>query len=357
VFGDQVYVTCYSGYGLDKKSPGKLADLKRHLVCLARDSGKVLWTRDVGPDGDDQPYDKGAVNLHGYASHTPAADASGVYAFFGSAGAAGYSHKGERRWLVSCGKKAHVYGSAASPVLHGDLVIINAYIETALAYRQGDLIALNKKTGREEWRQKAGVGWSSPLLVPLGKKTELVLNTVARRWVGLDPLTGKRLWECAGPGYYGTPVAHDGVFYTYGYDDRAAIRAGGRGDVTRENKLWEAKGGAPGPHSPVYHDGLLYWSGGYQANCADARTGEAVYAGAMPRGNNLTYASPVIADGRVYYVTRENGTIVLAVGKKFEVLAHNKIEDDRSVFNASPAVSNGRIFLRSETHLYCIGKK
>ena len=76
----------------------------------------------------------------------------------------------------------------------------------------------------------------------------------------------------------------------------------------------------------------------------------------MPRGNNLTYASPVVADGRIYYVTRENGTIVLAAGKKFEVLAHNKL-DDKSVFNCSPAVSKGRLFLRSDEYLYCIGSK
>jgi outer membrane protein assembly factor BamB len=356
VFGDQVYVTCSSGYGVDRKNPGKLADLKRHLVCVARDSGKVLWTKDVDPDGDDQPFDKDAISLHGYASHTPAADPSGVYVFFGSAGAAAYSHKGERQWLVSCGKKSHGYGSAASPVLYGELMIINAYIETAQPYLQGDVIALNKKTGREQWRQKAGVGWSSPLLVSVGEKTELVLHTVARRWVGLDPENGKQLWECAAGGYYSTPVAHGGVVYVFDYENRAAIKAGGRGDVTAKNKLWQTRGGYYSPNSPVYHDGHLYWSGGFQAACADAKTGKTVCQENMPSGNNLTYASPVIADGRIYYVTRENGTIVLATGKKFQLLAHNKIEDDKSVFNGSPAVSNGCLFLRSDRGLYCIGK-
>jgi hypothetical protein len=106
----------------------------------------------------------------------------------------------------------------------------------------------------------------------------------------------------------------------------------------------------------VYHDGHLYWSSdGWIGNCADARTGERVYRERLSKGGTC-YASPLLADGRIHYVTRDQGTYVLAARPKFELLAHNKIDDDPSVFNGSPAVSRGRLFLRSDRYLYCIGK-
>lgn len=360
IFGDHVYVTCYTGYGLDVNAPGKLAELKRHLVCVDRATGKLLWTRsEVDPDASDTPYKDGNIALHGYASHTPAADASGVYAYFGAGGAAGYSHAGEKKWRVSLGANAknNSYGSGASPVLSGDLLIVNACIETAELYKQGDTVALDKRTGKEVWRQRAGGEWSSPLLVSVGGRIELVVATRRGPWLGLDPATGKRLWECEAKEYCGTPVAHDGVVYAVGGDSRAAFRAGGRGDVTRTHKIWDTAGGTWIP-SPVYHDDHLYWStqDGGLVFCADARTGKGNYRERLPNCGRL-FASPLVADGRIYYVSREHGTYVLPAGLKFELLAHNKIEDDKSVFNGSPAVSGRHLFLRSNKFRYCIGKK
>lgn len=360
VFGDHVYVTCYSGYGLNAKAPGKLADLKRHLVCVAAATGKVLWTRtEVDPDGSDAPYKEGNIALHGYASHTPTADESGVYAYFGSAGAVGYSHTGEKKWRVPIGAlaKNNSYGSGASPVLHANLLIVNACIETAELYRQGETVALDKLTGKEVWRQKAGGEWSSPLLVPVGGAIELVVATRRGPWIGLDPATGKQLWNCAAKEYCGTPVTHDGVVYAIGGDSRAAIRAGGRGDVIRTHKLWDTSGGTWIP-SPAYHNAHLYWPAqdGGLVFCADARTGNLVYRERLPKCGRL-FASPVVADGRIYYVSREHGAYVLSAGPKFELLAQNRIEDDKTMFNGSPAVSSGRLFLRSDKYLYCIGNR
>jgi outer membrane protein assembly factor BamB len=359
VWGDHVYVTCYSAYGLDRKAPGNVAALKRHLVCVARNNGKVLWTQVVDSDGSEQPYDRASIALHGYASHTPTADDSGVYVFFGSAGAAAYSHSGERTWRVSCGKKSHLYGSAASPILHGDMLIVNAFCETAEEYGQGDVLAIDKWSGRELWREKAGDEWSSPLLVRVGDAVELVVGTRHPGPVlGLDPLTGKRLWECKASRACGTPVAHDGIVYFVGDDQgKAAIQAGGRGDVTSTRKLWQTPGGTRIP-SPVYRDGHLYWSreDGGLVFCADARTGNTVYRERLPNCGRV-FASPVMADDRIYYVSRQHGTFVLAASPKFQVLAQNKIEDDDSAFNGSPAVSGGCLFLRSDNHLYCIGTR
>lgn len=361
ILGERVYVTCYSGYGLDLKAPRDLADLRRHLVCLHRATGKLLWTRtETDPDHSDASYKDGNIALHGYASHTPCADEAGVYVHLGAAGAFGYSHAGDKKWRVSLGAKAkaQAYGSAASPLLHGDLFIINANVESADEYQQGDMIALDKQSGREVWRAKAGGEWSSPVLVKIGQKFELVVG--ARNhpgpWRGLDPDTGKRLWECKAKQACGTPVTHDGVIYLHSGENRTAVRAGGRGDVTESHMLWEAPGGAR-ISSMVYHDRHLYWSNdGHLANCADARTGKSIYRERLGAGGDC-YASPLLADGRIYYVSRHMGVYVLAARPQFELMAHNKIEDDKSAFNGSPAVSHGCILLRSDRYVYCIGMK
>jgi outer membrane protein assembly factor BamB len=296
--------------------------------------------------------------MHGYASHTPTADDSGVYAYFGSAGAVGYSHDGERKWGVRLGIKGklHGYGSAASPLLHENLFIVNAAVETAEAFCQGETVALDRKTGKEVWRQKVGGDWSSPVLVSVGGKSELVVGTHhPGPWLGLDPATGKRLWECKGKTGCGTPVVHDGVIYTFHEDGQTAIKAGGRGDVTDTHRVWETPGGVR-VTSPVYHEGYLYWPGlDHNAKCIDARTGKRVYSERLGQGGDC-YASPVLADGCLYYVSRDRGTYVVAAKPQYELLAHNRIEDDRSVFNGSPAVSRGQLFLRSDSYLYCIGK-
>jgi outer membrane protein assembly factor BamB len=369
VWGDQVYVTCYSGYGLERVPagsdfklgpPGNIADLKRHLVCVSVRTGKILWAREAtDPEAADAPYKDGNIALHGYASHTPAADGSGVYAYFGSAGAVGYSHSGERKWSVRFGDKAknHGYGSAASPLLYQNLFIVNTVIETTEEYQQGETVALDTTTGKEVWREKVGAEWSSPLLVNVGEKSELVVATHRPGpWRGLDPLTGRSLWECDAKNDCSTPVSDDGVVYIFTSEGKCAVRAGGRGDVTLSHKLWETPGG-PRISSPVYHEGYLYWSNdGHIAQCADARTGKSIYRARLGPGGDC-YASPVVADGRIYYVTRENGTYVLAAKPEYELLAHNKIADDTSVFNGSPAVSGGRLFLRSDKYLYCIGTR
>ena len=370
VVGNRVYVTCYSGYGLDRfsfskpgplKPPGDLADLRRHLVCVDAATGKVLWAHEVSdPEASDAPYKDGNIALHGYASHTPCADDRGVYAYLGAAGVVAYSHTGERLWgPVRLGSKAknHPYGSGASPLLFEDLLIVNAVVETAELYAQGETVALERRTGKVVWREKVGGQWSSAQLVTVSGKAELVVATHhPGPWLGLDPRTGKRLWECKGKDGCGTPVAHDGVVYIFHGDGRMAVRAGGRGDVTATHKVWESTGGMR-ISSAVFHGGHLYFSNdGHQANCVNARTGRGVYRERLGNGGDC-YASPVLADGRLYYVTRDRGTYVVAATPKFELLAHNTIAGDDGVFNGSPAVSGGRLFLRSDKYLYCVGTK
>lgn len=353
-FGDRIYLTCYSGYGLDEREPGEMTDLQRHLLCLNREDGTIIWDAKQPSTHPQQPY-RGFIALHGYASGTPAVDETGIYVFYGTTGAAAYGHDGQQRWLTHCGDGTHVFGTANSPVLYGDLVIINASVEC------GDLIALEKKTGKEVWRLGGmDQAWNTPTLVKTAAGAwELAVNTKGAV-IGIDPATGEQLWTCTAIDDYICPsiLAVDDVLYAIGgrRNTALAIRSGGRGDVTRTHKLWEINKGS-NVSSPVYVDGHLYWANESRgsAYCVDAKTGEVLYEQRLSPNPNRIYASAVAADGKLYYVSRDRGTYVLPAEPNFRQLAHNVIDDDDSIFNGSPVISQGQILLRSDRYLYCIG--
>jgi outer membrane protein assembly factor BamB len=352
VWGDKVFVTCYSGYGVDRKNPGEQAELLRHLLCVDRKSGQVLWEKKVKAKTPEQAY-AGFMFNHGYASSTPAVDGERVYDFQGKTGVFAYDLAGKELWHADVGDKLFRWGTGSSPLLYKDLVIVNADVES------NALIALNKKTGKEEWKTPGLQGcWGSPVLVDLpGGKQEVVLsfpNTTR----GFDPDTGKELWKCEGiRETYLCPsvVSKDGIGYVIGGRSgiALAVKAGGTGDVTKSNVLWTKKIGSNVP-SPTVHGDYVYWVNDRgTAYCLKTKDGEEAYHESLGGG---VYASTTIADGRIYVVSQKSGTYVLAAGPKFEQLAHNKLSDD-STFNGSPAVSQGQLFLRSDKRLYCIGKK
>ncbi len=359
VVGDKVFVTCYGGYGLPDNKGGDRKDLMRRLVCLERATGKVLWTRDVPATGSpDQPYEGAYIILHGYSSSTPASDGENVYCFFGKAGVCAFDLDGKQLWQTSVGERTHNWGTGTSPVLYKDLVIVNASVES------NALVALNKSDGKVAWRaQGMSASWNTPLLVDVNGRQELVVS-VARRILAYDPQTGKQLWFSEGlalKGGYVCPsvIAHDGVIYVIGVRGRSeamAVRAGGDGDVTKTHILWRLDKGA-NVSSPVYHDGHLYWASDVQGifYCVNARDGKLVYQERLKPASDRIYASPVLADGKLYVVSRTNGAYVIEANPQFKLVAHNSL-GDTSVFNASPAVADGRLFLRSDRTLYCIGK-
>jgi outer membrane protein assembly factor BamB len=160
VVGNRVYVTCYSGYGLE---PGKgdMSELRRHLLCLDRATGAMRWTKDFKPLLPESKYGPGGNDSqHGYASSTPASDGKNLYLFFGKSGVYCLDLDGNELWHADVGQGTHGWGSSNSPVLHQNLVIINASIES------GSLVALDKNTGKEVWRAK-GIrsSWNTPVLV------------------------------------------------------------------------------------------------------------------------------------------------------------------------------------------------
>jgi len=351
-YGDRIYVTCYSGYGLNSREPGDAGQLQRNLVSINRQDGQIIWDSTQPATSPQKPY-QGFIALHGYASGTPAMDEDGIYVFYGATGAAGYSHDGKQLWLTPCGTKTHGFGTGTSPILYENLVIINASVES------GNLIGLDKQTGKEIWSQPGiTLSWNTPALVQANGDWELVVNTKGKV-LAFDPATGTKLWSCDAINDYIVPsiLPGDGIVYVIGgrKNTAIAIRAGGRGDVTDSHKLWEISKGS-NVTSPVLHEGHLYWASDTRGTvyCADIETGEMVYEERLDPRPGRIYASPVAADGKLYYVSRDQGAYVLSASPRFELLAHNQIATDDSIFNGSPVVSDGQILLRSDKYLYCI---
>ncbi|QEF97199.1 outer membrane biogenesis protein BamB [Stieleria maiorica] len=345
--GDRLYLTCYSGYGIDRENPGRMEDLTLHVVCLASD-GSTIWDQHVQPKLPESER----VRDHGYAAATPVTDGESLYVFFGKTGVLKFDLKGNQLWQADIGDNTHGWGCGTSPILYQNLVIVNASVES------GSLVAIDKSNGQEVWRADGmKASWNTPHLVDVdGGKQELVVS-VKDKILAFDPATGDPLWNCDGIQDYVCPsiVSQDGVVYVIGgRTSRAiAVRAGGRGDVTDTHRLWEAKAGA-NVVSPVIHQGHLYWVSDRNtiAYCVRLADGEVMYA---ERFRGQPYASTLVGDGKLYVVTRNGGTYVLAAKPEFQQLAHNRL-DDRSTFNASPIVAGGKLYLRSDKNLYCIGK-
>ncbi len=354
LFGDQVFVTSYSGYGLTEEDNGNPADLRLHVISVNRDSGEIMWDESVSPINEVQKITKRIVD-HGYASGTPACDETGVYAFFGTSGVVACDLQGKLKWQADVGEGTAGFGSASSPILYKDFVIVNASIESSTVY------ALNKSNGEVAWKaENIERAWTTPSIVDVpGGKQELVVNQ-KNQIFGFDPDTGKKLWSCEGIQDYVVPVVvqNEGILYCLGgrSNRSIAVRPGGKGDVTKTHKLWEVNVGA-NVTSPVYHDGHLYWASDRGiAFCLNAKDGEVVYKNRLPTGARL-YASIVLADGKLYVTTRDSGVIVLKAGPEYVELARNEIKSDDDLFNASPAVSAGSIFLRTNSYLYRIAEK
>ncbi|MDG2360027.1 MAG: PQQ-binding-like beta-propeller repeat protein [Planctomycetaceae bacterium] len=353
VSGKHVFLTAYTGFGVDAQEPGDKANLRLHVLCFERNSGKLLWDKSIKASPSTQKLSQRIAD-HGYATATPATDGEAVYASFGVSGVVACDMDGNLLWQAAIGDGTAGFGSAASPVVYDDLVYVNASIES------NTLFAFDKRTGRKVWKTESVMkSWTTPCIaeVPDGPP-ELILNQ-KNEIFAFDPVTGKKLWWCAGVEDYivPVPVFHDGIVYCLGgRSNRAiAVKLGGRGDVTKTHKLWESTTGA-NVTSPVYHDGYLYWASDKAIeNCLRASDGEEVYRERLPTRGRI-YSSIVRAGNKLYVTTRDQGIVVLAAKPEYEELAVNVIESDQTLMNASPAVSENQILLRTDRFLYCIGE-
>lgn len=319
---------------------------RRILFCYDRDSGSLLWSREVLCNKDEPTQQQ-----NGYCTATPATDGQRVVALYGSAGIHCYGMDGESLWSRDFGDFFHTWGSSASPIIEGDVV----YVYFGPAF-EDVLAALDKNTGETLWEKRFVTGgWSGPLLIDTGQRRELVL-CAAGRVKAFDPATGEALWHVRGQKStsINSPLWAHGLIYAPAgaNNDAFAIRPGGTGDVTETHVLWKARGAPHIPSGIVYGDYLYMVTDGAVATCVNAMTGEEMW---RDRLGGAFRGSLAAGDGKLYITNRAGETFVLKAGPKFEVLAVNPLAGDD--FQASPAISDRQIFIRADNRLYCIGKK
>jgi outer membrane protein assembly factor BamB len=332
------------------------AEKKHTYKVLAYDgkTGKLLWEQ---ASWQGVPYD----NRHrksSFASPSVATDGKLVFAYFGSEGVFAYDVNGKPVWKTSIGKvKTLGLGAASSPVLYQDLVILQCDDDDG---NDSAIVALEAKTGKERWRVKrpVQVSWSTPVLVKAATRTELVTN--GTEWIiAYEPATGKELWRTKGveSNAIHTPVVGDDVVVvTAGFPAKKtiAIRPGGSGDVTNTaHILWTYAKGTAYVVSPILYEGLVYLVNDRGVITAmDAKTGGIRYEGGRVPVPASFMGSPIAAGGRILMTSEDGDTFVIKAGAKHEVIATNSVGEP---VYTTPAISNGRIYIRGEKHLFAIG--
>ena len=376
VVGGKVFVTCYSGYGESRDNVGKKEDLKRHVVCINQADGKEMWSKTIESDVENEDDFSGiGVTAHGYASHTPVCDGENLFVFFGKGGVVAFDLEGNELWKkkVGDGSDSRKWGSAASPIVHDDLVIVPALAESRSVY------GLDKKTGEQKWvcESKAMDNtWSTPMVVDVDdSRSDIVIGVPDELWA-INPKTGKLSWAASGvggEGFYTSAVQSEGIIYasvggrTGG--GSIAIRKGGKKDVTESHVAWN--GPTAGSFaSPLVYKGHMYVVGrGGVMQVLDIESGKQISKSRMTstdtskpangggggRFGSADYGSPVIAGGKIYYTKGNGETFVMNADGKCEQISANKLTDDREIFSGTPAVSKGQILIRSNKYLYCVG--
>lgn len=353
VWGDRIFLTAYK----PAESPGKLAGLFRYLpkgellvLCLDKRNGSVLWERDVPADSIERVHGTNAP-----ASPTPVTDGTLVYVHFGSKGLMAFDFEGNRAWEKPLGPFPNKWGSASSPVLYGNLLLLLSDSDG------GDfLLAVDKTTGETVWktsRSDVTRSWSVPVVWSAGGQDEIVVSG-SGNVKAYHPKSGRELWKVRGLTKWVTPapVAAHGLLYVTsngpGGNVFMAIRPGGRGDITDTHVVWRYERSAPYISSPVVVGDYLYAvkNGGIMT-CLNAKTGEVVWQERLPARGSY-YASLVAGDGRIYALSEDGDATVVAAKPDFEVLSSNSL-GERTM--ATPAVSDGQMFIRSDETLFAIG--
>jgi len=348
----------------------------KHLatVCIDRRTGKILWRRSVAAGEIEKVHE-----LNSPAAPTPVTDGQRVYVYFGSYGLVSYDLNGNQQWEKQLPLPENPYGAVASPIVAGELLVLNHQGKDSY------LLGVNRRDGRTVWKTDRSLfqyGWSTPVhwrhdgideIVVLGgdfkPNQRLMAYNLAdgaeRWWVGGLPPCGKS-----------TPVIGGGLLFLAApdiilepaaerrYPDRTAqiyannaarvlaVRPGGSGDVSQSNIAWSERKGVPGVPSPLYYQGRLYtFQNGGIVSCRVANTGELVYSGRLGE-LGYYYSSPVAADNKVYIASADGGVVVLDAGVELKILARNKLD---GAILATPALVDGKIYVRTESHLYAFG--
>ncbi len=323
----------------------------RTLLALDRTDGSMLWKADAPSAEPERIYPKNT-----WASSTPVTDGDLVFAYFGNHGLLAVDFDGKARWHQSFGDVGSRHGTAGSPVLWKDRVIL---YQDHNGPAGSFVAAFEKTTGRQIWRtpRSQTVGWGSAIVIDIEDHSELIVsgqNSVE----AYDPVNGSPLWSCSGNLSEVTPTPVVGAGLVFCSSGRAgptlAIRPGGRGDVSESHLEWKSSKGSPFVPSPIYADGRLYLINDMisVATAIDARTGDILWQGRLGESRREGFsASPVLVDDEIYFTNDEGETFVVATGDTFELLRINRLGEQ---VLASPALVEDIWYWRTSDHLIAI---
>jgi outer membrane protein assembly factor BamB len=347
LWGDQVWLATAPADGT-----------KLQALCVHRDTGEVLHDLEIF----DNPRPAFCIDFNSYASSTPAIEEGRIYLHYGSAGTACVATtSGKILWTRRDLPCNHFRGPGSSVVLHGDRLVL-----TFDGFDSQYLVALDKRTGKTLWKTDRRLdytttngdlkkAYSTPTIIKVDGR-ELVISPSAQATQAFDLASGEEIWRVNHEGMNSScrPLyAHGHLFVTTGHNNKLlALRADGKGDLTASNIDWKYTATVPTRSSPLLIDDLIYTvTDNGIAGCVEARTGNKVW---RERLGGAFSASPIDADGRIYFFNQEGLGFVLAPGRKFELLAANKLSQGCM---ASPAAVGTALFVRTRTHLYRIEQK
>ena len=339
VWADRIFLT--TSYG----------DGRASMLAFRRSDGQKLWETAV----PDRTREYGHQKNSG-ASATATTDGSSVFAFFGNNGVMAVDLEGRLLWHRSLGRFDNYHGTAGSPLLYKDKLILFQDHSAG-----GFVTALNAKDGRPLWRtpRRGTVGWSTPIAIRAFDRDEIVVSSQSSV-DAYDPETGRALWSARGNLYEVIPtpvVGHGLVFCSSGRaGPTLAIKPGGTGDVTRTHIAWESPRGSPFVPSPLLSGDQLYLVNDMTsiATSFDAATGKLMWQGRLGVATREGFsASPVGVDGKVFFTNDEGETFVLKAGPTFQLLHVNRLNAQTL---ASPALVDGRWYFRTDRELVAIGR-
>ncbi len=354
IWGDLVFLTTATDGGT-----------RCHVLALQRQTGTVRWDREVFQQVPGHRQERNS-----YASPTPCTDGQRVYACFGDGSFVAVDFEGQTVWTNRAFPFYGEHGLATSAILHDDLLIMardgsssgeDKYLGWKKPWGEDFVLALDKNTGQLRWRAQRGLAriahcvpgiWTAP------DGQAQVVSEAGDVLQGFDARTGKLIWtsECIGEGPVPSAVLGEGLAFTcggwHGRDSIKAFRLGGVGDLKETNLVWEQRKSAPKIPSLLYLKPFLYGiTDGGVAICLRAATGEVLWQERI--GGNFA-ASPVANQDRLYFLSDEGETTVIATGSEFKILARNALHEK---CQASLAVAPEHLFIRTLGRLYCIGPK